>query len=255
MLDLNNFSAYFEVLAGITAAFAGIKSFREYLYASLNKKIAGLSKLKDRYEIEAKIIEGSSENNDIKAAGGPGRIADDPSVLGTYLKNLIKFEQQGLNYLLNLKCHLNVTFIYSSVYCVFILLLTGLENNLVTIAQEKQLLLFFNNILLMNFLIYIIALVKSKPIFNFYTYILGLIGLYAIVSVIAVGQSVQFSTKTLTIITLITPVSPFIFQLFIELFVTIAFAFPKRKYNSRLRAQLALRDKDLKIYSGSSPEK
>ena len=84
---------------------------------------------------------------------------------------------------------------------------------------------------------------------------LGLIGLYAIVSVIAAGQPLQFSTKTLTVIALIIPVSPFIFQLFIELFVTIAFAFPKRKYNSRLRAQLALRDKDLKIYPENSPGK
>ncbi len=238
MIEFNNFSSYFELMAGILVAFVGIKSFREEIYDGLfNRQKKQLEAIEMTYRDTKRIWSEKLEAIEIRFKDTQGlsseKLLNRPQTETINKKLFIKFEMLQADFdkageiegersrsLLNLKYPLKITFIFSFVYCVFILLLMGFTKNIFTDNTKFQLLIFLNNILLMNSATSIFAFftLKSKRVvsINFIEYLIGLVILFCINKLLSIYLNFEVSESMISVISVLIPISPFVFHFILE---------------------------------------
>lgn len=216
MIEQFNIGGYFELMAGFIGIYLGIKGFREEFYLDMKEQIAKVKSIR-----EGNTFVG--ERSQITYSKPIDQLNDNEltNLKNEYDKYLKRFEElftKRIEYVTNLKIHLKVTFTYSFVFCLFVILYIGFSSMITNYKLAFEIYLFFLNILILNSIVFLKKLfnIKDKYTITGLRYFIGLIILFILNYFVGIYIQIELTSLSILTLSVILPISPFLFHLIIE---------------------------------------
>lgn len=232
MPDFQNFSGYFEIMAGLLGLFTGSKGFREAVYQQMidkrkakfaeNRKqeIANLSSsIHEKFRSLLTSKFGDQINDQGSAL--EMKISDKSVEFENRLQNIenkyLSATTKSLEHLANLKFSMKSSFILSFGFCVYVLLYNGISELPGLSQWAWHGLMFFSNVLIMNCMAFVLGMTRLNKGLHVVDYVFYLFVLFGLNLLLSQYVSYPIQDTSVIVIAVIIPVSPFVLQLTTEM--------------------------------------
>jgi hypothetical protein len=212
-IDFSSLSSYFELLTGIIVLYIGVDNFRDNVHSlflnSIKNKIAKANiHLFENEKGKVFIKDISNTNDNLK------RLSDNYKQI---LNNLeIEYKLMTENNI-NISAKTKMLFYFSFFYCLFIIIFYIGFNNDLCDKLKFNLILFLNNILLLNLITFLYYLFNKHKTIKITFLVIILISCYLLNLIISNFYVIEIDLFRIKLISIIIPLAPFATHLAIEL--------------------------------------